>query len=234
MKRWILTAIAVLVTVLALGATAFAVGLHVSGDAPPGPMMSRGSGVGPMMGGRADGRHGWMAGGMRGWMHGARVSSERKWLTVMVAHHEEAVSVARELARSDRPELRDFGEQVVAAQSAQIEQMNGWLEEWYGGPAAGVDYRPMMRDLSGLTGDRLDRVFLQDMVRHHMAAVMMSQQLLVSGLAEHPQVADLARQIRDQQHREIFQMQEWLADWFGGGGWHMGPGRGPGMMRGWR
>ena len=36
----------------------------------------------------------------------------------------------------------------------------------------------MMRDLSGLSGDRLDRTFLEDMIGHHMAAVTMSQRLL--------------------------------------------------------
>lgn len=242
MKRSILTVIAVLATVLALGATAWAVGPDRDGDGPPGrfagPMMA-----GPMMGGWDSGHHGWGDhpgyGGMHGWMggmHGARAASERQWLTLMVAHHEEAVAAAQQLERSDRPEMRAFGEQIVKTQSAQIEQMNSWLDEWYGGPAPGVRYHPMMRDLSGLSGYALDRVFLQDMIRHHMMAVMMSQQLLVRDLAQHPEVADLAREIRDVQHQEIFQMQEWVADWFGGGGWHMGPGSGmgPGMMRGWR
>ena len=53
------------------------------------------------------------------------------------------------------------------------------------------------------------------MVGHHMAAVMMSQQLLVRGVADHDEVEQLARTIRDEQHAEIFQMQQWLGDWFG-------------------
>ena len=39
-----------------------------------------------------------------------------------------------------------------------------------------VDYQPMMRDLSGLSGDALGHGNLQDMTVHHMMAVMMSQQ----------------------------------------------------------
>ena len=73
----------------------------------------------------------------------------------------------------------------------------------------------MMRDLGDLSGDELDRAFLEDMVGHHMAAVMMSQQLLAPGVADHPEVEELARTIRDDQHVEIFQMQEWLSEWFG-------------------
>ena len=44
-----------------------------------------------------------------------------------------------------------------------------------------------------------DRVFLQDMVGHHMMAVMMSQQFLSRSVAEHTQVNDLAVAIRDEQ-----------------------------------
>ena len=63
----------------------------------------------------------------------------------------------------------------METQTAQIEPMTGWLASPYPEQSATVDYRPMMRDLSGLSGDGLDRTFLQDMIDHHMAAVMMSQ-----------------------------------------------------------
>jgi uncharacterized protein (DUF305 family) len=146
-----------------------------------------------------------------GW--GMTTLDEPEYLAEMVAHHEEAVTAARELARSARPELREFGETIVSTQSAQIRLMEEWLDEWYPQQPAAEHYRPMMRDLSDLSGDDLDRAFLQDMVHHHMMAVMMSQQLLWRGV-EHDDVADLARSIRDEQRAEIFQMQRWLDQWF--------------------
>lgn len=155
-------------------------------------------------------------------------TSEEDFLAEMVAHHQEAVTAAGELSRSDRPEMRAFGESIVENQSAQIEQMRSWLADWYPDSDETVDYRPMMRDLSGLSGDRLDRAFLQDMIGHHMAAVMMAQHLLRRG-ADHDQVATLARSIRDAQHSEIVQMHRWLTQWFGPGA---GSGMGLGMMRG--
>ena len=158
------------------------------------------------------------------WMPGAVVDSEFDYLTEMIAHHEEAVTAAQGLAGSNRPQLRAFGAEIVVTQSAQIDQMRAWLTQWYPGRSTEVDYRPMLRDLSGLSGDRLDRAFLEDMIGHHMAAVMMSQQLLLRGLADHDQVNELARTIRDEQHIEIFQMQRWLADWFGVRWGGMGPG----------
>jgi uncharacterized protein (DUF305 family) len=172
-------------------------------------MMSPGSGSAPAW--WDDSWNSMMTGPM---MTGSFVTaSEPDYLAEMVAHHQEAVAADRELARSDRPEMRAFGESIVETQSAQIEQMTAWLADWYPELSANVAYRPMMRDLSGLAGDRLDEAFLQDMVGHHMVAVMMSQHLLWQG-TDHEAVAGLARSVRDDQHAEIFQMQRWLAQWF--------------------
>ena len=143
------------------------------------------------------------------------VKDEAAFLVEMSAHHEEAVSAAGELRRSDREELREFGAAIVEVQSEQISQMSTWLHEWYADRAEDdADYQPMMRDLSGAAGDHLARIFLEDMVAHHMVAVMMAQQFLVRGLAEHAEVAELARSIRHDQLAEIAQMRRWLADWF--------------------
>jgi uncharacterized protein (DUF305 family) len=162
-------------------------------------------------------QHGSMMYGMPGMMHGVRIRSEYGYLAEMVAHHREAVAAARQLQRSHRAEMRAFGEWIVATQSEQIDQMRRWLAAWYSDQSGRVDYQPMMRDLAGLSEDRLDRAFLQDMTMHHMTAVMMSQQLLARGVAEHPEVATLARTIRDDQHAEILQMQWWLRQWFRSG-----------------
>jgi uncharacterized protein (DUF305 family) len=171
-----------------------------------------------------------------GWMHGFTVATEFEYLATMVRHHEEAVAAAAVLQRSERAQMRAFGESIVETQTAQIDQMDTWLARWYPGRATEVDYQPMMRDLSSLSGDSLDRVFLQDMIGHHMMAVMMSQQLLVHGAADHDEVNRLARAIRDEQHAEIVQMRRWLTDWFDSTwaappGWGMGRGMGPWMMR---
>jgi len=146
--------------------------------------------------------------------HGMMSTDEGEYLVEMIAHHDEAVAAATELSRSDRAEVRALGEAIVASQTAQIGQMRSWLEQWHddAGPAA---YQPMMRDLSGLVGDELDRTFLEDMVMHHRMAVMMSRHLLTGTTELHPEVADLARDIVREQSAEIRLMRRWLADWFG-------------------
>jgi uncharacterized protein (DUF305 family) len=218
MKRPTLVAISVAVVAVMMAALVTAVLALALGnrdrDWGPGMMTSTAqdrddcdpgrSGPGSMMGG----------GSMGAGMHVA-VRSEAEFLVEMAAHHEEAIDAAGELARSERPEMRELGRSIVEGQTAEVEQMRGWLEEWYPDTSTNADYEPMMRDLEGLTGDELDRVFLEDMIGHHMAAVMMSQQLVVRDLADHGDVEDLARSISSSQHAEILTMRAWLWEWFG-------------------
>lgn len=158
-----------------------------------------------------------------GWMNGpmgsTRTTGELDFLREMIAHHREAVDAAGELQRSDTPAMRAFGRDIVATQSAQVRLMEGWLAEWYPDEESDTSYEPMMRDLSGLSGDRLDEAFLEDMITHHMAAVMMSQQMLMHGAGEHAQVADLARTISTDQMREIRWMQRRLPTRPGSSAW---------------
>lgn len=163
---------------------------------------------------------------------GPRVD-EASYLAEMIPHHEEAVAAATQLARSPRPEMRALGQRIVDTQRAEIRQMTGWLATWYPQQPR-PEYRPMMRDLSAVSGDDLDRTFLEDMIPHHMSAVMMSQRVLIAGGALHPEVAVFAGTVRDAQRDEIVLMRGWLSSWFptstGPGG--MGPG-GMGPGGGW-
>jgi uncharacterized protein (DUF305 family) len=52
------------------------------------------------------------------------------------------------------------------------------------------------------------------MIPHHMAAVMMSQQLLSRVNVEHSQLEELAANIRTTQTQEIRQMSRWMDRWY--------------------
>ena len=203
MRRSLVATVGVLALVVVMAAVAVA---GMAGERPGNAPGFRMHGMSPSPWGEP----GWGQ-DMHGW---SAVGGEFEYLAEMVAHHEDAVLAAAELQRSNRPQLRAFGASIVETQSAQIDLMNEWLARWYPGRTTDVDYEPMMRDLSGLSGDELDEAFLRDMIAHHMVAVMMSQHLLVGGFAEHRRVNGLAESIRDEQHVEIFQMRRWLAEWF--------------------
>ncbi|OKH35874.1 hypothetical protein NIES2119_19235 [[Phormidium ambiguum] IAM M-71] len=168
-----------------------------------------------------------MGGGMRGgmgmgMMHSMRVENEADFLSQMIPHHEEAIATAKLLkAGTNRPEMKKFADDIIRVQSAEIQQMQQWLKQWYPNQNTKVTYHAMMRDLTNLKGDDLDRAFLEDMRMHHKGAVMMSHQLLRNNLAKHNEVSKLAEQISISQRREIHQMQSWLRSWFNASGMGM-------------
>ncbi|MEV4471942.1 DUF305 domain-containing protein [Nonomuraea sp. NPDC049504] len=143
------------------------------------------------------------------------VTSEYAYLSQMVPHHQEAITAARQLQRSERPEMRRLGQTMVTTQTAEVGKMRGWLEQWYRQSPAPSPRETTMPDLSGLSGDQLDRTFLQHMIPHHMMAIMMSQQLLMHGQVQHSEVADFARRVRDDQWAEARTMRRYLVHWFG-------------------
>ena len=169
-------------------------------DAQQSLLYSSGRGMGPGMMGSMD----------------VFIDNEYDFLVHMIPHHEEAVYTAGILKEStEREEMKKFAEDIIRTQSEEIKQMTTWLAIRYPNEDHSVDYRPMMRDLENLRGEELDQAFLEDMIPHHMAAVMMSQQLLVRGLAEHEEVVILARNIRNIQRNEIHIMSNWLSKWYG-------------------
>lgn len=186
--------------ILILGAT----GLLTPLFGQPGPGMMHGPGMGPM------------SRGMMREVHGmADFDTEFDYMVRMIPHHQEAVESARILRdQTNRPEMVSFAETIIATQTREIEQMREWLVTWYPDRDTDVDYTPMMRDYSNIEGEELDLAFLQDMIPHHMAAVMMSEQLLSRVPIEHREVGELASNIRTTQTREIRQMGLWLRRWY--------------------
>lgn len=151
------------------------------------------------------------------------VSSEYEFLAGMIPHHQEAVDTSRTIAaRTVRPELRAFTEGIARDQEREIGMMREWLARWYPGRSGKAEYRLMMRPTAGLSPDRADRAWLEDMIMHHRMAVMMADSVLRGGFSSRPETMELARTIVEAQNREIEVMEKWLAEWYGvtAGGMH--------------
>ena len=142
------------------------------------------------------------------------VSSEREFLTGMIPHHQEAVDTAKEVIErgGSTPEIKALAENIVMAQEREITEMKQWYFDWYGiqYEAKVEDYEPMMRELNGLSGAELDRRFLEDMIRHHMGAIMMAQS--VRPYIEHQEVRDLTKAIVETQTDEIQLMRRLVSE----------------------
>jgi len=152
-------------------------------------------------------------GNMAGMDHGVMmVSSEREFITGMIPHHQEAVDTANEvIARGgSTPEIKALAENIVIAQEKEIAEMKGWYQAWYGVAyeEQAEDYQPMMRELAGLSGADLDKRFLEDMIMHHMGAIMMARS--VQPYIEHEEIIGLTKAIAETQTTEIKLMRDLL------------------------
>jgi uncharacterized protein (DUF305 family) len=58
---------------------------------------------------------------------------DQAFIDGMIPHHESAVMMAQEILKTtDRPEIRQLAEEIIAAQETEIEQMRQWRAEWFG------------------------------------------------------------------------------------------------------
>lgn len=139
------------------------------------------------------------------------VTSEREFIDGMIPHHQEAVDTAKEvIARGGTTlEIKQLVQNIVVAQEKEIAEMKVWYETWHKEPYTDNGmYSPMMRELSGLSGKELDRVFLEDMIMHHMGAIMMARS--VQPYIEHQEMETLTQAVVSTQSAEIGEMRQML------------------------
>lgn len=140
----------------------------------------------------------------------------------MIPHHEQAIEMAQ-LAdnRAESPEVLDLAARIEAAQQPEIDQMQGWLEEWgedSGGMSGEHSEDDMEMDggmseadmtaLEAATGTEFDRMFLEMMIEHHRGAISMAETEVSKGT--HGDAIRLAQTIIEDQNAEIAEMEDLL------------------------
>lgn len=162
-------------------------------------------------------------------------SFDLEFIEMMVVHHEAGIAMAR-LAeqRAEHDSLQRFAGDMIAAQTSEIRQMEGWRQradtegaapktdkDGTGSatmPRSGrsdsmdmkkTDTEEVMRDLR--TADLFDKAFLKAMIPHHQMAIDMAQP--ATDKAELPEIKELAHRIVRAQGKEVTQMKGWLRDW---------------------
>lgn len=71
----------------------------------------------------------------------------------------------------------------------------------------------MMMDKLGKKDNQYDKRFIDLMIPHHEAAIMMSKDALEN--ATHPEIKEMAQQIINAQKKEIEQLKTWRNQWYG-------------------
>jgi len=154
------------------------------------------------------------------------------FMSGMIQHHAQAVLVAGWApTHGASPALRALCERIVVGQRDEIVLMRRWLDDRHE-PVPSADLSHMMMPgmdssmlmpgmltaaelgrLDRARGPQFDRLFLQDMIRHHQGAISMVNQLFASrGAGEEEPVFRFAANVFADQTSEIERMQRMLAD----------------------
>jgi uncharacterized protein (DUF305 family) len=143
---------------------------------------------------------------------------------LMVPHHQQAVEMASlALKYGKSQDVKALAAQIQDAQSPEIEQMAGWLEDWgvpmemdegnhdMGGmTGSGMMSEEDMGTLASMRGEDFDQMWLRMMISHHEGAIQMAQDVLAQSSSE--EVKTLAQSVIDGQTAEIDTMQQLFAN----------------------
>lgn len=140
--------------------------------------------------------------------------------SMMIVHHEQAIEMSDVVLAKDDvdPEVAALARDIKTAQGPEIEQLQGWLDDWGVNPddqeMAPMDHGDGMmseEDLAALEaagGAEASQLFLEHMIVHHEGAVEMAQ-IQVDG-GSNPGAVELAQTIIDAQTAEIQEMEDLL------------------------
>jgi uncharacterized protein (DUF305 family) len=147
-----------------------------------------------------------------------------KFIQGMITHHAQAIEMVNLLkTRTDSESMRMMALRIEVSQNDEIGWMRRWLDErkqpqpsehahhMPGGMMPGMLSTEEMQKLSEAKGVDFDRLFLEGMIKHHMGALIMVEELLKSpGAAQQPDMFDFASHVDSDQRMEIARMGQML------------------------
>lgn len=164
---------------------------------------------------------------------------EQSFLTQMIHHHQEGIEMAKMVPHhTKRAELTDFAEKMTKTQTAEIEKMSALLKSPAGSRTAKMDHSKMgdkkmdhstmtdkkmdhaktdkmkmsgMGPMGSAQGPEFDRMFVQEMIKHHTSALEMAK--LAEGRATRADVISIAEKISKEQKDDIQKLKSWDMKW---------------------
>lgn len=171
------------------------------------------------------------SGGMMGNNFSSMMSNniDQHFIEQMIPHHDDAITMANiALQKAEHQEIKDLAQNIVKAQTEEIDNMRQWYKTWFGadvpdtfagmggGMGLGMMHGGMMgndADISDFeSAQPFDKEFIAQMIPHHQMAVMMAQMLKSSTIRS--EMKQLAEDIISAQTREIDQMRGWYQTWY--------------------
>lgn len=96
-----------------------------------------------------------------------------RYVNAMIAHHRGAMLLAEQLeVGTTRPEMKALAKDILASEPGAIAELYAWKKDWYGDTKIVRD--PDVPNL-GTAGEKFDLRFLNAMIAHHEAGVIMTE-----------------------------------------------------------
>lgn len=150
-----------------------------------------------------------------------------RFMQGMIGHHAQALDMSRLVpTRSSHPSVRLLAERIDVSQKDEIALMRRWLERrghsvpdddahvhaamGHGDLMPGMLTQAQMEQLAAVRGTAFDRLFLQQMIRHHEGALHMVSQLLATNRNLDAETFRFVSDVDADQRGEIQRMQSLL------------------------
>lgn len=149
-----------------------------------------------------------------------------KFISGMITHHAQAIEMVNLLkTRTESESMRMMALRIEVSQNDEIGWMRRWLDErkqpqpsehahhMPGGMMPGMLSDAEMAALAAAKGAAFDRLFLEGMIKHHMGALIMVEELFNSpGAAQQADMFDFASHVDSDQRMEIARMTQMLKE----------------------
>jgi len=100
-----------------------------------------------------------------------------RYLNAMIAHHRGAMILAEQIKeKTQRAEIKDLAEKILADEPAAIEELYTWKKDWFGDDRKVQD--PIVSNL-GPADEKVDLRFLNALIFHHEEGVLMTKETRV-------------------------------------------------------
>lgn len=155
-------------------------------------------------------------------------SFDQAFIDMMVPHHQSAIEMAKVAQeRAERSEIKTLAGEIIAAQTAEIDQLRSWRKLWFGSDQTpGMEAMPILPGMNkgGMNMDMtaevealkkaapFDKAFIEAMTEHHQMAIEAAK--LAQANATQSDIKNMAGEIIAAQEAEISKMAEWLAAWY--------------------
>ena len=154
-------------------------------------------------------------------------NADVKFMQGMIAHHAQAVEMTGLLkTRTSSEDMKKLALRIELSQSDEIRMMERWLRDrrqevpdphashMHGEmPMPGLLTDAQMRQLGAASGADFDRLFLEDMIRHHDGALVMVKDLLATpGAAQDSDIFTFISDVDADQRMEMERMGAMLRE----------------------